>query len=249
MATPWLNQAMVPAQALFSTLNSVLAVPLQTSVGTIGVLALYRSEKDAFSRDDMQDLLAVSNDISLAVESSLRQEHKKTSRNVDASQVCQVPVRLFSNIEAEIAKRRGTGSTLTVLLCALEGVADVDESFGRAAAEEALQFVARGFRESCREVDYLARRGGDDFVFVLPALSEEAIDARISTLKHLVRDACLELWAADLLSLSAGVVTFPWNGDTPEKLIREAEKRMVAARRSKLQGNTGSTDRRRTVSI
>jgi GAF domain-containing protein len=40
-----------------STLQSVLAVPLHTGSGTLGVLALYRTERDAFSRDTMEDLL------------------------------------------------------------------------------------------------------------------------------------------------------------------------------------------------
>jgi diguanylate cyclase (GGDEF)-like protein/putative nucleotidyltransferase with HDIG domain len=216
-----------------STLNSVLAVPLQTSSGTIGVLALYRTEKDAFSRDNLEDLTAVSDKISLAVETSLEQAPSKTFPNVDEITGLPDTRALFSNISAEIAKRRGTRSTLTVLLCGLEGIGYVHESFGREAAEKTLQFVTRRFRERCRDVDYLAWRGGDDFVFVLPGWPVEAVDAQISTLTHVARQAGLELWAADLLSLSAGAVTFPEHGDTPETLLTEAEKRMFAARRSK----------------
>ena len=42
----------------FSTLRSALAVPLQGLNGNIGVLAIYRAEKDAFSREDLRILLA-----------------------------------------------------------------------------------------------------------------------------------------------------------------------------------------------
>ena len=38
----------------FSTLRSALAVPLQGINGNIGVLAIYRAEKDAFSREDLR---------------------------------------------------------------------------------------------------------------------------------------------------------------------------------------------------
>src|SRR2546429_4671955 len=44
----------------FSTLRSALAVPLEGVSGVIGVLALYRSEKDAFTTDHLRILLAVS---------------------------------------------------------------------------------------------------------------------------------------------------------------------------------------------
>ncbi|MGP0070932.1 MAG: HD domain-containing phosphohydrolase [Bryobacteraceae bacterium] len=224
-----------------SALNSVLAVPLHTTSANIGVLALYRAEKDSFSHEAMEDLLKVSDRISLGIESFWDQEGTKTPGNVDAVTGLPNARALFSNLEAEISKRRGTASTLTILFCGLEGMGDVHESFGRVAAENALEFVARGFRRSCLEVDHLARRAGEDFVFVLPDSSLDAIDARISTLKHLVRAAGLELWAADLLSLSVGVVTFPWNGDTPGMLVAEAERKMLAARRLKMQGTAGST--------
>lgn len=218
-------------------LNSVLAVPLQTTSGTIGVLALYRAEADAFSHQALDDLLHVSDKISLAVESSLHPRHTtgSTFRNVDATTGLPNARALFSNLEAEIAKRRDSNSTVTVLFCGLEGVGDVHDSFGRAAAEDALHRVARAFRENCREVDYLARPGLDDFVFVLPGVSVELVEQRIGELRQVVKDAGLALWASELLSLSTGAVTFPWDGDTAEGLVAEAEKRMYAARRSKMQ--------------
>ena len=42
----------------FSTLGSALAVPLEGVTGVIGVLALYRSERDAFTNDHLRILLA-----------------------------------------------------------------------------------------------------------------------------------------------------------------------------------------------
>ncbi len=215
-------------------LHSVLAVPLHTGSGSLGVLALYRTEKDAFSRDTLDDLLLVSDKISLAIETSLEQKQTTTFGNVDAVTGLPNARALFSNLEAEIAKRQGAASPLTVLFCGLEGIGDVHESFGRITAERALDFVAQSFRQSCRDVDYLARPGGEDFVFVLPGLSLDAAEARIGALKHLVRDAGLKLWGADLLSLSAGAVACSWEGDTAEELVAEAEKRMHASRISKL---------------
>ena len=48
----------------FSTLRSALAVPLRTEAGAIGVIGLYRTAKDAFSRDDLRIVLALSSKIS-----------------------------------------------------------------------------------------------------------------------------------------------------------------------------------------
>jgi diguanylate cyclase (GGDEF)-like protein/putative nucleotidyltransferase with HDIG domain len=218
-----------------STLQSVLAVPLHTSSGTIGVLALYRTGKDAFSNEMLEQLLKVSDKIAGATESALEQEHTRIFGNMDAVTGLPNARALYSCLEAEIAKRQGATANLTVLFCGLDGVGELNDSFGSTAAEKALEAVAQGFRACCREVDYLARPGGEDFVFVLPGLSGYAVDARVNTLKQLVRDVGLRLWAADLLSLSAAAVTFPWDGDTVEGLVAEAEKRMHEARALKLR--------------
>jgi GAF domain-containing protein len=51
-----------------STLRSALAVPLEGVAGVIGVLALYRGERDAFTSDHLRILLAVSGKMALSIE-------------------------------------------------------------------------------------------------------------------------------------------------------------------------------------
>ena len=58
-------------QSKFSTLRSALAVPLEGPNGVIGVMTLYRAEADAFSRDHLRILLAISSKVSLAIENAL----------------------------------------------------------------------------------------------------------------------------------------------------------------------------------
>jgi putative methionine-R-sulfoxide reductase with GAF domain len=43
----------------FSTLRSALAVPLETMGAVVGVLSLYRQQRDAFTKDDLTRILSV----------------------------------------------------------------------------------------------------------------------------------------------------------------------------------------------
>src|ERR1700688_4304583 len=59
----------------FSTLRSALAVPLEGVAGVMGVLALYRGERDAFTSDHLRILLAVSGKMALSIENALKYQH------------------------------------------------------------------------------------------------------------------------------------------------------------------------------
>src|SRR5246127_4848546 len=67
----------------FSTLRSALAVPLEGVAGTIGVLALYRAERDAFTSDHLRILLAVSGKMALAIENALKYAQAENSATTD----------------------------------------------------------------------------------------------------------------------------------------------------------------------
>src|SRR5579871_415328 len=67
----------------FSTLRSALAVPLEGVAGVIGVLALYRAERDAFTSDHLRILLAVSGKMALAIENALKYQQAENSATTD----------------------------------------------------------------------------------------------------------------------------------------------------------------------
>ena len=58
----------------FSRLNSALAIPLEDCDSVVGVLALYHSGRDAYSRDQLRVLLAVSGKVTDAILNSLKHQ-------------------------------------------------------------------------------------------------------------------------------------------------------------------------------
>jgi diguanylate cyclase (GGDEF)-like protein len=72
--------------------------------------------------------------------------------------------------ERAIADRSRTPLTLAVL--DLDGFKQINDRLGHAAGDALLSELASAWRESLRAGDILARHGGDEFVFLLPATSE-----------------------------------------------------------------------------
>ena len=163
-------------------------MPLEGVNGVIGALTLYRADKDAFSRDHLRILLAISSKVSLAIENALRFQLAEDSATTDYLTLLPNARSLFLRLDSELARCRRTLEPLTVLVCDVDGFKQVNDRFGHLEGNKVLRYVADVLRENCREYDYVARMGGDEFVILLPGSDREAVHRRISGIsKHRLR--------------------------------------------------------------
>ncbi len=224
-------------------LSSALAVPLEGVSGVVGVLALYRRDADAFTRDHLRLLLAISPKIALSIENALRYRQAETSAATDALTGLPNTRSLFLHLDRELARARRTHSPLAVLVCDLDGFKQVNDRFGHLEGNRLLKAVAAGMRDACREYDFVARMGGDEFVVVLPGAGAAEAHTTAARLAAVTRATGRRLLAVDLLSLSVGWALYPGDGADAEQLLAEADRRMYRAKRSRYAGaSTGSVE-------
>lgn len=127
------------------------------------------------------------------------------------------------------AKRNNT--RLAVMFLDLDKFKFVNDSLGHVAGDKLLQALASRLRSCLREVDTLARMGGDEFVLLLPNINE-ATDATLIAEKILL--ALQEKFVIGdhelFASVSIGIVLFPDDADTSENLIKRADVAMYHAK-------------------
>jgi diguanylate cyclase (GGDEF)-like protein/putative nucleotidyltransferase with HDIG domain len=210
----------------FSKLRSALAVPLEGLGGVLGVLSLYQAEKDAFTRDHLRILLAISSKVALSVENALRFRQAEDSATVDYLTALPNARSLFIHLDAELSRASRTKQPVAVLVCDLDGFKQVNDRFGHLEGNKALRLVAHGLKESCREYDYVARMGGDEFVMVLPGMSEEHLEPRCQRFVEVVAGAGREVCGSAMLGISIGRAIYPSDGTGAEELLAEADRRM-----------------------
>src|SRR6266702_3678571 len=144
---------------MFSTLRSALAVPLEGVAGMIGVLALYRSERDAFTTDHLRILLAVSGKMALSIENALKYQQAESSATTDYLTGLPNARSLFMQLDRDLARCKRDNSTLTVMVSDMDGFKQINDRFGHLEGNRVLRLFAQALKDSCREYDYVARMG------------------------------------------------------------------------------------------
>ena len=210
----------------FSTLRSALALPLEGVAGVIGVLALYRAEKDAFTSDHLRILLAVSGKMALAIENALKYQQAESSATTDYLTGLPNARSLFLQLDRELARCKRDSTSLTLMVCDMNGFKKINDRFGHLEGNRVLRLFAQALKDSCREYDYVARMGGDEFVVIATGLAADDAAKRVEQIRPLARQAGFDVCGEDILSLSVGLAVSPEDGNDAEQLLTQADRRM-----------------------
>jgi diguanylate cyclase (GGDEF)-like protein/putative nucleotidyltransferase with HDIG domain len=214
----------------FSTLCSALSVPLQGLNGTIGALTLYRTEVDAFDKDHLRILLAVSSKIAFSIENAVTYQRAQSSAVTDFLTELPNARSLFLHLSRELARCKRQSSTVGVLVCDLDNFKEINDRFGHLEGNKVLRAFAHALREDCRQYDYVARMGGDEFVIIAPGLTAEAAEVKARHISDLATEAARKVCGEAITSASVGSAFYPVDGTDPEEVLSKADRRMYSAK-------------------
>ncbi len=212
----------------FSTLRSALSLPLETPAGVIGVLGLYRAEKDGFSGEDLRVLQAINSKLSIAIENAVRDQPAAGQVQPDALTLLPHAGAAFLHLEAELAWAAARQNRLAVLVCDVDGFKQVNDRLGHRTGDRILQTLALRLSDDSVTGEYPARMGGDEFLVVLPDTCEAEVESKIERISSMVRRVSMEISGDPLLGVSVGVAFYPDDGTNTETLLAQADRRLYS---------------------
>ncbi len=213
-------------------LRSALAVPLPSPDAVVGVLTLYHTAKEAFTSDHLRIILAVRARIALVIENSLTFQQAESSSVIDFLTGLPNIRALFLQLDQELVRCQRDQTSLTVIVCDMDGFKQVNDRFGHLQGNRLLVRFAQMLKKNCQN-DYVARMGGDEFVILVQGLTAEAAAGKIENLRQLVQEAGREICGEKFLSLSVGLAAYPENDLAPEDLLAEADRRLYLEKRGR----------------
>ena len=139
---------------------------------------------------------------------------------------------LNERLTAALERAREHNHMTAVLFIDIDEFKSVNDTMGHSAGDALLMEIAFRLRSNARQVDCLARMGGDEFIAVLGDITDVEHVAEIA--RHLARVTAEPIRMADgefKATCSIGVALFPRDGDDAETLIRNADTAMYQAKR------------------
>jgi len=145
---------------------------------------------------------------------------------------------LDSRLGFAIERARRHDDGLALLLIDLDSFKDINDSYGLDAGDRLLQEMARRVVKVVGPDNTVARHSGDELLVLLEEINQPQQAASVAEAIH---EALREPYALDenlcFLTACIGICLYPENGDTPERLIRNAD---AAVHRAKEQGRNRS---------
>ncbi|WP_130929431.1 sensor domain-containing diguanylate cyclase [Pseudomonas sp. Sample_20] len=210
-----------------------LGVPLSSKNGTIGALIVKSlAGGERYTEQDKELLQYVCAQVATAIER--QQLHARLKRMAQYDQLTQLPNRelLRDRLRAALAHARTVHGHMALLYVDLDRFKQVNDTHGHAVGDMLLQTVANRLKGCVREIDTVARIGGDEFVVLLHSVhAAEDADSVAGKIRQVLAQP-MRLDGHDLrIEPSIGVARFPEHGEEEQQLFRHADQAMYAAKR------------------
>ena len=137
----------------------------------------------------------------------------------------------FEMARGELKRVQRHTEPVAVVFMDIDLLKDVNDTLGHSDGDAALVSFAHICRTCIREIDVLARMGGDEFSLLLPATSREQARVTVERIRSSLKEESADRpGAAAPMTFSAGITGLSGEGDTIDALLRRADRALYAAK-------------------
>ncbi|HEX5066651.1 MAG TPA: diguanylate cyclase [Myxococcota bacterium] len=211
--------------------GAVLAVPLRGGDAEVGMAWVFADGRPFGEREREQARL-VAGHAGLALQNAERYHRAKERAFVDDVTEVYNARYLLQATEREIQRAERSGKELSVLFLDLDRFKRVNDEHGHLVGSQVLRHLSKVLAECVRQVDTLARYGGDEFTILLVDTPHDAAMGVAERIRCTVADTLFEGGggAPVRLTISIGVATSPRHARERDALLDCADKAMYRAK-------------------
>ena len=138
---------------------------------------------------------------------------------------------LEDRLRQAIGYAHRNGSLVAVAFIDLDRFKVINDSLGHGSGDEVLMRVSRRIRGALREIDTVARQGGDEFVVVLA--EQPTVESVVAVVERIIEEVAqpVTIDGRELyVTCSVGIALYPTDGGDVTTLLRNADAAMFSAK-------------------
>jgi two-component system cell cycle response regulator len=218
--------------------EGLLAVPIHSDGEEAGVVWLFDDSRP-FDESDIERAEIVGEHALAALHNAERYQHAKERAFIDdVTEIYNVRY-LLSTTENEIRRADRYENPLSVLFLDIDRFKLVNDRHGHLIGSQTLRNLSQLLLQCVRQVDTLARYGGDEFTILLVDTAHDAALAIAERIRRTVEEHQFEASAGEIesgsegplrLTISVGVASFPEHAPGRDALLDASDKAMYRAK-------------------
>jgi two-component system cell cycle response regulator len=139
---------------------------------------------------------------------------------------------ILAVIAKELARAKRKKEFFVVGFCDIDHFKKINDVYGHLVGDEVLCGFVRIVKESLREYDTIGRWGGEEFLLILPLLTDENTLPLFERIRYLVESSPIETRAGNIqITVSIGVAMV--NGEeTVDEIVSTVDRNMYQAKKA-----------------
>jgi two-component system cell cycle response regulator len=210
--------------------GAAMAIPLRSGGHPFGVLAYY-GRAAPFDEEDVDSIAILVRQAETAIENSFLYEEAVRLSLTDGMTGLWNRRNFDLRLESELSRAVRFIEPFAVVFVELDQMKAVNDRHGHQAGDTVLIELARRLTEAVREVDVVARWGGDEFTLLLPKTGLPGALLLAEKIRSAVGTAPFRTDAGSLaITISVGVAAYPEHGSSGKELVAAADEAMYRAK-------------------
>jgi len=210
----------------------ILCAPLAAKRSTFGLLLAIRRDGSLHAPGDVQLLTLLANQAAIAFENAALYQKLEMEAVTDGLTGAYNYRFLMSSLDGEVKRARRFKQTFSFVMLDVDNLKAYNDRHGHLSGSQVLKEVAAIIRASCREVDLVSKYGGDEFGVLLPQTRLAGAEKVTERVVAHVAAHRFDGRHGGLITCSAGISSFPRDGQTAQEIIDAADKALYQAKRT-----------------
>ncbi|HEX3621932.1 MAG TPA: diguanylate cyclase [Acidimicrobiales bacterium] len=207
-----------------------MAIPLRSGGHPFGVLAHY-GRATPFDDEDLDSIAVLVRQAETAIENSFLYEEAVRLSLTDGMTGLWNRRNFDLRLESELSRAVRFSEPFAVVFVELDQMKAVNDGHGHQAGDTVLIELARRLTDAVREVDLVARWGGDEFTLLLPKTGLAGALLLGEKIRAAVDNTPFKVDSGELhITISVGVAAYPEHGAAGKDLVAAADAAMYRAK-------------------